>query len=137
MDPVIVRFKTVALEKSYWSYQMHFCSTWNNLLKHCISVDFLLVEGYLKGAPRKELRIAPFVQRFKTASLGRSYWWILPVLGIIYINIGFLPNVCWWKVMYRVLYKKGCTLFLSYSALKQLLLESIPDSFYRYFKQNA
>ena len=51
---------------------MKFASTWNKLFKHCISVEFLLVEGYLKGALRKELRIAPFVERFKTATLGMS-----------------------------------------------------------------
>ena len=37
-----------------------------------MSVEFLLI-GYLQGALRKELRVAPFVERFKTASLGRSY----------------------------------------------------------------
>ena len=52
---------------------MHFASAWNHLPKHCISVEFLLVEGYLQSAIRKELRIASFVERFKTASSGRSY----------------------------------------------------------------
>ena len=51
---------------------MHVAITWNHLQKHCISVEFLLVEGYLQGAIRKELRIAPFVERFKTANSGRS-----------------------------------------------------------------
>ena len=31
-----------------------------------------VVKGYLQGALRKELRIAPFVEHFKTATLGRS-----------------------------------------------------------------
>ena len=52
---------------------MNFASTWNNLLKYCISFDFLLMEVYVQGALRKELQIAPFVERFKTACLGRSY----------------------------------------------------------------
>ena len=52
---------------------MHFAITWNHLQKLCISVEFLLVEGYLQGALQKELRIAPFVERFKTAFLGMSY----------------------------------------------------------------
>ena len=43
---------------------MNFCSTWNNLFKHCISVDILLV-GYVQGALQKKLRIVPFVERFK------------------------------------------------------------------------
>ena len=38
---------------------MNFASTWNNLLKHWISVDFFLVEGYGHGALRQDLRIAP------------------------------------------------------------------------------
>ena len=49
-----------------------FASTSNNLLKHCISAEFLLMEGYVQGALRKEPRIAPFVERFKTATLGRA-----------------------------------------------------------------
>ena len=53
---------------------MNFASTWNNLLKHWISAEFFLMEGYLQGALRKELYIAPFVERFKTLTLGRSYW---------------------------------------------------------------
>ena len=48
---------------------MAFASTWNNLLKHWISVDFFLVESYGQGALRKELGIAPFVERFDIATL--------------------------------------------------------------------
>ena len=69
---------------------MNFASTWNNLLKHWISVDFFLVEGYGQGALRKDLRIAPFVEHFDIATLGKSCWRILPVLRTIYLNIGFL-----------------------------------------------
>ena len=52
---------------------MNFVSTWNNLRKYCISVNFLLIEGYVQGALRKELCIAPSVECFKTPTLGRSY----------------------------------------------------------------
>ena len=52
---------------------MSFASTWYKLLKHCISVKFLLVEGYLQGALRKELPIAPFVEHLKTATPGKTY----------------------------------------------------------------
>ena len=38
---------------------MNFASTWNKLLKHCISAEFLLVEGYVQGALGMELCIAP------------------------------------------------------------------------------
>ena len=32
------------------------------------------MEGYVQDALRKELQIAPFVERFKTTTLGKSYW---------------------------------------------------------------
>ena len=32
------------------------------------------MEGYLQGALRKELHIAPFVERFEITTLGKSYW---------------------------------------------------------------
>ena len=32
------------------------------------------MEGYVQGALRKELHIAPFVERFKTTTLEKSYW---------------------------------------------------------------
>ena len=51
---------------------MIFASTGNNLFKHCISAEFMLMEGYEHGALQKELHIATFVERFKTATLGRS-----------------------------------------------------------------
>ena len=51
---------------------MTFSSAWNNLLEHCISAYFLLMEDDAQGALRKELRIDPFVERFKTATLGKS-----------------------------------------------------------------
>ena len=50
-----------------------FVSTWNNLLKHCISAKCLLIESLAQGALRKELLIAPFVERLKTVILGKSY----------------------------------------------------------------
>ena len=52
---------------------MNFASAWNKLFKHCISAEFLLVEGNVQGALRKELHIAPVVERFKTATLEWSY----------------------------------------------------------------
>ena len=51
---------------------MYFARTCNNLLKHCISAEFRLMEGFIQGTPRQELHIAPFVERFKTATLGRT-----------------------------------------------------------------
>ena len=43
-----------------------FASTWNNLLNHCISANFLLIVVLVKIALRKEMLIAPFVERFNT-----------------------------------------------------------------------
>ena len=49
-----------------------FASTWNKLLKHCISVEFLLFEGYVQGALRKEQHIVAFVERSEIATSERS-----------------------------------------------------------------
>ena len=50
---------------------MNFASTYNNLLKYWIFSEFFLMEGYVHSALQKELHIAPFAERFKTANLGR------------------------------------------------------------------
>ena len=52
------------------------------------------MEAYINGALRKELHIAPVIERFEAATLERSYWWISPVLEIIYLNIAFMPMFC-------------------------------------------
>ena len=52
---------------------MSFASTWNNLLKHCVSTNVLLMEGYVQGALLKVLHIDLFLERFKTATLGMFY----------------------------------------------------------------
>ena len=44
---------------------INFSSIWNNLLKHCVSAKFRLMEDYVQGALRKELHIATFVECFK------------------------------------------------------------------------
>ena len=49
-----------------------FASTWSNLLKHCISADFLLTVALVQSTLRKELFIAPFIERINTATLGKS-----------------------------------------------------------------
>ena len=38
------------------------------------------MEGYVRGALRKELHIAPFVECFQTATLGKSHRYFLPIL---------------------------------------------------------
>ena len=66
-------FRT-ALYNSYFGkvLLMKFATINHNLLKHCISANFLLVESYVQGALQKELRIAPFGERIKTVTMGRS-----------------------------------------------------------------
>ena len=49
-----------------------FARTWYNLLKYCISAEFMLMEGYVQGALRKKHHIAFFIEWLKTAALGRS-----------------------------------------------------------------
>ena len=41
-------------------------------LKHCVSNDFLLTDSHVQGPLQKELNIAPFVERFKITTLGKS-----------------------------------------------------------------
>ena len=50
---------------------MNFMRTYSKLLKYFIFARFSLIEGYEQGALRKELIFAPFVERFKTATLGK------------------------------------------------------------------
>ena len=47
---------------------INFVTTWNNLLRHCISPEFLLIKGDLQGAVRKELNNASYIDLFKTAT---------------------------------------------------------------------
>ena len=96
-----------------------------------------MIEGLVQGALRKELLIAPFVEHLKAATLGKSYWEIVPVLGTVYLTIAFLSIFRWKNVMHRSLYEKNYLLLYSQSALKQLLWESLSDNFQQYFEQNA
>ena len=40
------------------------------MTKHYIFAEVFLIESYVEGALRKKLLMAPFVERFKTATLG-------------------------------------------------------------------
>ena len=73
----------------------------------------MLIEGLGQGALQKELLVAPFVEHFKTAALGESYREILSVLETINSKIVFLPNFCWQKAKYKMLYERNCSLLLS------------------------
>ena len=45
---------------------------------------------YLQRTLRKELLIAPFVERLESATLGKSYRYILRIFGTPYLSIAFL-----------------------------------------------
>ena len=53
---------------------IHFISTWINSLKHCIFADFLLIVSYVQGFLRKKPFITPFVEDFRTTTLGKFHW---------------------------------------------------------------
>ena len=55
----------------------------------------------MQGFPWRKLFIVPFLERFQTTALGKFYWYIFSLLGKTYLSTAFLPNSCWWKVMYR------------------------------------
>ena len=44
------------------------------MMKHCIFAKMVLIKGYVQGALRKELCIAPVVECFKTTNLRNSNW---------------------------------------------------------------
>ena len=69
----------------------NFISIYSKLLKNFIYTCFPLIEDYEQGALRKELFIAPLVERFNTPTLGKCYWYILPAIETIFLNIAFLP----------------------------------------------
>ena len=51
---------------------INFVNAWKNLLEYCISAESLLTVGYVQGSLQKELRLAPFVECFRTFTL-RSF----------------------------------------------------------------
>ena len=53
------------------------------------------MKGYVQGALRKELRIDPLVECFKTATLGKFYWKNVSLPGKIYLSFAFLLTFCW------------------------------------------
>ena len=87
--PFAERFKTATLGKSYWEILLVFGTIYLDI---AFLPKFLRIKGSVQGALRKELFIALFVVCLKAATLGKSYWEILPVLGTIYLNIVFLSN---------------------------------------------
>ena len=102
-------FKAATLGRSCWWILPELRTNYLN-----VSAEFLVVKGYVQSAAlRKELRIAPCVERIKTATLRRSTWYILPVFETIYLNVTFPPNICWYKVKYKALYERRYSLLLA------------------------
>ena len=64
---------------------VNFIIDWNNLLKHSIFTDSLMMVNHVQDALRKKLRIAPFLEPFQRTKLGKPYWWILSALGTIHL----------------------------------------------------
>ena len=66
---LIIDFYRFSFEKVFLT---NLISTWHNLSKHCVFfADSLLI--VVLGALQKELHIAPFIERFKTVALEKSY----------------------------------------------------------------
>ena len=65
-------FRT-ALSKNYFGKVLliNLAIIWKNLLEHCISVEYLLMNGYLQGALRREVLVAPFLEHFNITTLGK------------------------------------------------------------------
>ena len=71
---------------------LNFISTYANWLKNFSFAHFLLIEGYRKYYLQKESVIAPFVERFKTATLTKSSKWVFLVLTATCLNLFNFAN---------------------------------------------
>ena len=78
--------------KAVSSLLLNFISTYANWLKNFSFAHFLLIEGYWKYYLQKELVIAPFVERLKTATLAESSKWIFLVLTATCLNLFNFAN---------------------------------------------
>ena len=56
------------------AFLINFISTYSKLLKYFILARFPLIEDYKQRALSKDLIVAPFVERFKTATLRKTSW---------------------------------------------------------------
>ena len=67
-------FRGALLKKLLWKVCLiNFISNRNNLRRHCVFSDSLLILSYAQGALRKELLMARFLELFENATLGKSY----------------------------------------------------------------
>ena len=71
--PVVESLTTTTWQK-YHQNKLAVSSTTDILLKNQIFVDAFLIENYVLNALWKELRVSPFVDHFKAATLGNAYW---------------------------------------------------------------
>ena len=55
------------------TYKLAISSTTDTSLKTLISTDVFLIKDYDDAVLLKEVLTAPFVERFKTTTLGKSY----------------------------------------------------------------
>ena len=108
--PFAERLKAATLGKSYQEILPVLGTIYLNI---AFLPKFLLIEGSVQGALRKKLPIDPFVERFKTVTLGESYREILSVLVTIHLNIAFLPHFCCQKGKYKLLSERSCSLLFS------------------------
>ena len=91
--PVIAPF-VVQFKQLLWGLTINFIITYNSLLffssfffsHHCIFSHPSLIEDYKQGALGKELIIAPLIDRFQKATLGKVCWQILLALGATFFR---------------------------------------------------
>ena len=58
------------LEKCFGKvFLTNFIITWKYWSRYCVFAESLLIVSYVQGALRKELLMAPFIERFKTVEL--------------------------------------------------------------------
>ena len=70
--PVCRKFNKTTWQKCHQN-KVAVSNTTDTLRKNQIFVDAFLIEDYEYNALRKELLVAPFVEHFKTTTLGKLY----------------------------------------------------------------
>ena len=104
--PFVERFKNSFFGKVF---MMTFASTWNNLLEHCISVDYLLMECYCAGCSTKGAVHWSFRRALYNSYYGMDFVTTWKNLPKHWIFADFLLIVRYNKAIYE----SSCPLLLS------------------------
>ena len=126
-----------ALSDSYFGKALliNFAITWNSLLEHCSSAEYLLMKDYVQGALLMELPIATFAEHFKITYSGKVF-----LISFFDTSNKLLKHCIFTDSLLIVNYIQGVLrkeLLIAplVEPLKMLLWESLTDRIYQYLEQ--